>query len=1530
MEWEFTVVDRHGRSTPVIVEATERATVAGLRTALADVARQADVAGPAADPAAIYLGERPLDDDVRLADAGVATGATLYLGRPKGRPVGETDRELAVIGGPAAGASIPLPAAGTVVVGRAGGCDLSIDDPEVSRRHAELRTGTGDVGGGVITLTDADSRNGTARRGFRIGDPAELALGDVFQVGETVLAPRRVERADAHLSADRQHGVIRYNRPPRIRPPVRRPEVTVPAEPEQPRGFRFPLAMVVVPLIAAAALFAFLPGSPYYLIFLALSPVMALGHYVTERRGGRKEYKDKLRTYHAELAAAKARLDDLAVAEERTDRDALPDPAAVVRIATTPGGRLFERRPADPDFLRLRAGLVDRPADVRLTGPGANELSEGGRPPTPPGNRAKLSPPTVYAVPVPIDLAEAGVLGIAGPRPAALANARAILAQAATLHAPHDLGIALITGSDATAQWEWLSWLPHTLPHRAELACRRMVATELTQAEARIAELGRLVAERRGEQRAGLHEPAPTGRRLLVVLDGARRLRGLPGLADLLADGPGVGVYALCLDTVEASLPDECQATIVITSPSGTRVQVSRPGMEPDEDVLADGLPPLPADEMARALAPIRVLGARFGDDEGLPGMVRYLDLTGLGTDPSADDIAKRWAAQPGGRSTKALLGVGPTGPVEVDLRRDGPHALVAGTSGAGKSELLQTLVASLALGNPPDALNVVLVDYKGGSAFAECRDLPHCVGLITDLDGHLVNRALASLSAELRRREAIFAEAGAKDIEDYWALNCGRLPRLVIVIDEFASLVEEVPEFVSGVVGIGMRGRSLGVHVVLATQRPGGVVNAELRANVNLRICLRVTSTGESTDVIDVPDAARISRHHPGRAYLRTGHSDLAILQSARIGRPRIELGENTDQPAADSVAVRPRRVTELGAHPLNGHRTQPDAGQGHDGETDLTVFVAAIKAAAEQVEVGAPAGPWLPPLPDRVTVAELTGGGPEGQGGGKNTAPSFASPVAVPLGLADHPARQAQSPFVLDLEQSCPVVVAGMARSGRSTALRTLAAALATRTSPADVHIYALDYGSRTLASLAALPHCGAWVDADEPDRAERLLTLLTAEVARRQRLLSAGGYGSLREQRAAAAGVGPRQGVGDDTTPSDRPAYLVLFVDQYETFLARHAETDGGRLVDVLESLLRRGPAVGILPVLATDRSGFGHRLAGAVATRLVLRQAEADQVSAFGLHPREVPRLMPPGRAVAVPGAVELQLALLEPDPEGAAQTAAVERLGARLARHWDGLDPASAPHRVDPLPETITAGELAGLRVAERPDGPAVCTIGAGGDHLAPVDLDIADAGSTLLISGPPRSGRSSSLAAIATSLAGRATGRLPLIAVCPRPSPLRDLAGLPGVADVVYGPDLGRDLEDALQAVDGPVAVVVDDAELLADDRAAGRLEHLARTARDEGGVVVAAGTTEDLLVQRYRGWLPMIRRSRCGVLLNPASHVDGEVFDLRLPRSTCGGWPPGRGLLVWRGEVTPIQVPLADPVESGGDRRVRQGSGKP
>ena len=378
----------------------------------------------------------------------------------------------------------------------------------------------------------------------------------------------------------------------------------------------------------------------------------------------------------------------------------------------------------------------------------------------------------------------------------------------------------------------------------------------------------------------------------MVVFDGSRKLRSLPGSIQLLREGPAVGVYAVCLDADERLLPAECQAVVVV-DPDGLRVQQMMAATI--RQVRPDGVNPGWCTRLARSIAPIR--DASDDDDAaGLPDSARLLDVLRL-EPPRAEAIAARWNA--GGRSTLAMIGESYDGPFGIDIRKDGPHGLIAGTTGAGKSELLQSLVASLAVANRPDEMTFVLVDYKGGSAFSECVRLPHTVGMVTDLDPHLVERALVSLSAELTRREHILAAAGAKDIEDYQLLlDRGRpgrgarppepMPRLLIVIDEFASMARDLPDFVKGLVNIAQRGRSLGIHLILATQRPSGVVSQDIRANTNLRIALRVTDTAESADVIEAPEAAFISKSTPGRAYVRLGHASLVPFQAGRVGGRR------------------------------------------------------------------------------------------------------------------------------------------------------------------------------------------------------------------------------------------------------------------------------------------------------------------------------------------------------------------------------------------------------------------------------------------------------------------------------------------------------------------------------------------------------------------------------------------------------------------------------------------------------------------
>ncbi len=308
-----------------------------------------------------------------------------------------------------------------------------------------------------------------------------------------------------------------------------------------------------------------------------------------------------------------------------------------------------------------------------------------------------------------------------------------------------------------------------------------------------------------------------------------------------------------------------------------------------------------------------------------LPERVPILDVVGI-DEPTVELVRAQWTAAGGGpRTPRATIGVSARGPFAVDLVSDGPHGLVAGTTGAGKSELLRSLVVGLAVNLPPDELNVVLIDFKGGSAFDACADLPHTVGLVTDLDEHLAGRVLRCLRAELGYRERVLREAGVASLDEHRRLPRPKpLPRLLVVVDEFAFLALEFPEFMPALVDIAQRGRSLGLHLILATQRPAGVVDNKIKANTNLRIALRVQDDGDSMDVVGTRDAAAIPRRIPGRAIARLGAGELVDFQSAfaTSTRGRRETDELDVRPYVLAREPSPMEHRLAGGGPENGTR--------------------------------------------------------------------------------------------------------------------------------------------------------------------------------------------------------------------------------------------------------------------------------------------------------------------------------------------------------------------------------------------------------------------------------------------------------------------------------------------------------------------------------------------------------------------------------------------------------------------------------
>lgn len=1426
-------------------------------------------------PGELWLGTKPLGSQGVLADCGLRNGVVLTVANGSAPaptpdpPQAPAAVELATVSGPFAGLCWPIRAS-TITIGRDSTADVAIDDAAMSRLHARIawRPTEGWM------IEDLGSFNGTWVDGRRISAACVIHTEAAIEIGASVLELRPPLPADADVIT-REDGSLAFNRPARIQAAPRHVKIQAPSRPSTQEKFPFPWLQAIAPLVMGGVLYA-VTRQVATLGFIMLSPVLIVSSTLSQRKRQKKQRLTNARTYLTKTESARSKIGEAAGRELSEARVRWPDPATTAAMVAGPGRRLWERREYDLDALVLRIGVADRPSAVEITHMGdPDDQREPGDPPP-------VTTPELPAMPVAVDLRAAGVLGVAGPDGAVRALARWLVAQVAAWHSPRSVSLCILTSPEDPASWEWSRWLPHLwreMPGGSPLA----VGNDPASREERVKELLKLLdarAQAGGDRRDRVWVPA-----VVVVLDSVRALRALAGVPRLLRDGPRYGIYTIGLDGDAARLAEEGRAEVVFDGDRALTAAIHVNGTDPVADVLVDQVEPAWADRLARGLSPLRDAG---GQESGamIPTAVRFVDLVGIDAD-SPEQVLARWQAA--GRTTSAVVGVSVDGPFVLDLRRDGPHALVAGTTGAGKSEFLQTLVASLALANRPDAINFVLVDYKGASAFADCAELPHTVGMVTNLDGQETQRSLTSLNAELHRRESRLSELRAADVDAAWdkdpdgAARAG-LARLVLVIDEFAELVQELPDFVTGLIRVARVGRSLGVHLILATQRPAGVVTGEMRANTGLRIALRMEDPGDSQEVLEAKDAASISRATPGRAYARMGGgASIVAFQSARVaGRRR-----------GETVGLPPPLVLPLpwarAGYPVPGRlRAEETVGTA----TDLHALVAAINKASAAQAFPPPPRPWLPPLPARIGLGALE---PE----------TCGEDPAAPFGLEDLPGEQRQRTAMFDLATSSHLAVAGAARSGRSTFLRSLAASLARTVSPADLHLYALDFGNGALLPLTALPHCGAVVVRSEGERIQRLVERLGEEVKRRQELLAAKGFGDIGEQRTAAA-------------TDDRLPHMVLLLDRWEGFLAAYPIEAGGDLPGLITRLVREGPGVGLHLVLAGDRSLLSDRIASLIEDRLVLRLTDREDYRLVNLNPKHIAENLVPGRALRADSGNEIQIALIGDavdglDPAGQVQAEAVRALGAKAVERWPGPQP-NRPMRVDTMPSRITEAEVDVL-VADghsllpdpAPEGALWTVVGVGGDQLQVYAVDLA-ATNGFVIGGPPQSGRSTALAVMVRGLALRGTR---VVAVCPRPSPVTNLSGLDGVAvlESVPGPEVLAEAIREAGAWGRPVAVAVDDADVFARSEADDALRELLREQVSPRLVAVVAGPTEALKVE-LRGVVAEARKATAGLVFSPSSSFDGDLVGMRLPKPFVARMPPGRACLALRGDWLLVQVP--------------------
>jgi DNA segregation ATPase FtsK/SpoIIIE, S-DNA-T family len=1426
---------------------------------------------------------RLLNPSTSVHESSLRSGCRVEVVPVTDRRIGDDVEDAAaaiarVVAGPDAGNEFTL-SAGVNLVGRDAAAQVFLaGDDLVSRRHASLTVADS------ITVTDLNSANGVLV-GDRLVNRAIVTADTDVRIGATrlqivplptpVLAPTSVPGTQDGARAP-------FSRSPRVEPAYRGrtfrlPEVPVPGE--KPR---FPILAIIAPIILGAVLYL-VTKQVYSLIFIALSPVIMVGTWIDNRIQTRRKRRDERERFEESIADASARLADERAREITARAAESPDPAAIVDAMQNRGPLLWTRKPEHTTFLEVRFGTGAQPSRSRVELPSKNSGSVDD------WNRAEALAEdyeTVGPVPVVENLERAGAIGVAGHGLAADDAARSLVLQLVGLHSPADLVVTAFAGGSSSDTWGWLKWLPHVDSAYSPIRADGLVR-DYAGATTLLAELEGLVASRRaagigrGEQvRSRIDEhraldedhgesvdrlPAIPAVLVIVTAEAPADRARLVALAE---EGPDYGVVVLWLAPTRAALPVVCRTYLEIDGTTGIgSVGFVRSGQTVVLDDT-DRVDSITAATLARAIAPIEDIGARVLDETDLPHSVSFVDLYEGDVAGDAAAVVQRWvkndsltaAWRPGvsrdAGGLRAVVGQGPSEPLALDLRAHGPHALVGGTTGAGKSEFLQTWIMGIAAEYSPDRVTFLLVDYKGGAAFAECVGLPHTVGLVTDLNPHLVRRALTSLRAELRYRETLLNERGAKDLATLEQRgDADAPPSLVIVIDEFAALATEVPEFVDGVVDVAQRGRSLGLHLVMATQRPSGVIKDSLRANTNLRVALRVADETDSVDVLGIPAAALFDPGTPGRAAAKLGPGRVLDFQTAY-------LGGRSDQ----TVTVPDVEVQDL---PFGTGRRWASASRAHRDVTrakDIERLAVSIARAADSRGVDVPRKPWLDQLGDVVDIASL---------------PVSSGPSVV-IGLVDEPEAQRQRPFAIDLDAVGNVAVLGTGGSGKSATLRSIAIAASSGAVDHPVVVHALDFAGSGLAMLESLPTVGSVIAGSDDERIARLLQELTTTVADRARRFAAARAASLSEYRAV--------------TGSDDPRIIVL-LDGMAAFRNEYEFRGAATVFDQVVALASTGRGLGVHFAMTGDRMGaFPTTLQANIGSRLVLRLANELEYSAADV-PADVLDDAPPGRALA--DGHEIQIAVPGGSADLVHQAATVEAIGAFLRER--GIVQAVGVSR---LAESIPAATLP-ASVDGQP------TIGVSDTTLAPIGIPTDG---LFVVTGPFGSGRSTTMRTLVRSVLATEPGLIPYLVVGRR-SALRSAtdwaeASTDSESAEALATRLASQLEQPATARDATTPfIVIENVGDFEGLPAESQVARLLKAARRAGVFVLAEADT----VTAPSAWqlFAELKTARAGIALQPEETDGLALFRTAFPRVSRSDFPLGRGIMVDSGRLTRVQVAL-------------------
>ncbi|WP_194915281.1 type VII secretion protein EccCa [Catenulispora rubra] len=1131
--------------------------------------------------------------------------------------------------------------------------------------------------------------------------------------------------------------VKRPSRAPAPQSPDGQVELAEPPVLGEPATADFGSVMGMMPMALGmgtmALMFSAANGSPsMYMMsgMMGMSMVtMSLGQVgrssMDRKRKTRAERRDYLRYLSQQREKAMSAADEQRAAV-RWDN---PPPEALWSIAA--GARLWERRPSHEDFGRVRIGLGTRRAALEFVPPQTKPVEDLEPLCAISLRRFIRAHQSVTGVPIALGLRNFTSVEFAGHADAAAGLIRSMLGQLAVFHSPDELKIAVLTDEAGLAEWDWVKWLPHArhAKEEDEAGPLRLVATDH---DTLLALLGPETIERPEHDRGAV--PGVTEPFLVVV---AHRTL-LPATSRLL----GAGLRNAVLFDATGAMTGGPKV-LRLHAENG---EVGFPVGDTTASAAADALSTAAATSLGRVLAPFRTSGTVDLADKPLESDFELTTLLGI-RNPYNFDVAAKWRPR-AVQSARLQVPIGVTENgevVELDIKESaqggmGPHGLLIGATGSGKSELLRTLIVGLAATHSSEVLNLVLVDFKGGATFMHMDRLPHTSAVITNLAGelHLVDRMQDAINGEVIRRQELLRETGYSSLYDYEKARAAGarlapLPTLLVVVDEFSELLAAKPEFVELFITIGRVGRSLGMHLLLASQRLDEGRIHRVEGHLSYRIALRTFSSMESRSVIGVSNAYELPSA-PGNGYLKIDTTNLVRFKAAYVSGP-VRSGAGGSG-AGDAAAVEQAEfadVVEFGlrqAPPPVPAEVEPEpvpVVESDEGDGDSLLEVLVDRLA----DAGPPARQvWLPPLTAAPSLDEILPGiVPDAVRGMQAADYPGLGALRVPIGVVDLPYEQSRDLLTANLAGADGHVgIAGAPQTGKSTLLRTLMLSLALTHTPRDVQFFCLDFGGG-LASVSGLPHVGSTATRLDRDRVLRTIEEVAQLIEVREARFAELGLESMAAYRTARARGTVEDAFGD----------LFLVVDGWAT-LRQDFEDLEARVMEIAG----RGLSFGVHIVAAAVRwSEFRPRLRDLFGTKFELRLGDPMESEIGNRAAAAVPNQ--PGRGLTRSGHHFL-VALPRLDARGDTEdlTTATKTAAGELDLFWTG--PRAPGVRM--LPARLPAAKL------PVPTGDLRMCLGWDEKRLQPVWHDFEHT-PHLLVLGDSETGKTNMLSLVVKAITDR-------------------------------------------------------------------------------------------------------------------------------------------------------------------------------